>query len=78
MRLPNCPKAAGRVPVRLLFELTCSWVTRGGVPLTVAMLPSQEDMASVTAQFRLAVPRNSSLSPSNVVQSVAKSSKVLG
>ena len=38
-------------------------------------MPSHEDMARVSAQFRVAVPLRSSSSPSKVVQSVTKSSK---
>ena len=39
------------------------------------VMPSHEDIERSSAQFRLCVPRSSSLSPSSVVQSVAKSSR---
>ena len=41
-------------------------------PLLCVVTPSQEVMTRSSAQFRVAVPRSVSLSPSNIVHSCAK------
>ena len=72
MRARKSPSSAGIVPSSALL-VRRSWVTRGGVSATV--MPSHAVMAIPSAQFRVAVPRSVSLSPSNVVQSATKPAK---
>ena len=66
-RLVRLPRLAGIVPVSWRL-LRISEVTR----LPVTLIPSHEAMLRLLAQFRVAVPRKASMSPSRVAQSPAR------